>query len=62
MSASRFAGTWEELKAPYQTQNAKLAVPDTSPWEACEQLNILFSLHYALPALRDKADKQIDHW
>lgn len=30
MSASRFAGTWEELKVPCQIQNTKLAVPDTS--------------------------------
>lgn len=30
-SASRFAGTWEELEAPCQIQNTKLAVPDTSP-------------------------------
>lgn len=31
MSASRFAGTWEKLKAPYQVQNTKLTGPDTSP-------------------------------
>lgn len=36
MSASRLAGMWEELKAPCQIQTSKLAVPDTSPWEACE--------------------------
>lgn len=61
MSASRFAGTWEELKVPCQIQNTKLAVPDTSLWEACEQLNGSLLLNYALPALSDRADKQNYH-
>lgn len=36
MSASRLAGMWEELETPCQIQTSKLAIPDTSPWEACE--------------------------
>lgn len=43
MSASRLAGMWEEPKAPCQIQTSELAVPNTSPWEACEL--ILTELH-----------------
>lgn len=49
----------ETLRAPCQLQKTKVAVPDTSPWDAHEQLNGSFSLSYTLPALRDRVEKQI---
>lgn len=49
----------ETLRAACQLQKTKVAVLDTSPWDAHEQLNGSFSLSYTLPALRDRVEKQI---
>lgn len=55
MSASRLAGMWEELKAPCLIQTSKLALVIL----AHEKHVSSFSLNYALPAQRDRADKRI---
>lgn len=46
VSAVRFAGIKEALRAPCQIQSTKVAVPDTIPWEACEQSSGSFSFQH----------------